>query len=501
MSLPTKHGQSSQGRHPSKQPYSQQQNSSLTQSRDIAQQALGMSEISTSINDDEPSMMPSITGDTREDAKTLDSWLDEKLNSLSFRESELPLADYIDEAQKIFSAAFREIVRQVSIQSPERGQLIVKLWNKDVSFNKQMMQLANDLNEQANVKYRIEMEDYVKKFKEESENHLKTVHVSYGKELRANLDTINQLNLTLAKTQQQVLTLQKEAEENLKVTATMEAEIETLNDILHLTENKNTELETELAEAKAELQQSKKESRVQSRRNSIDKEEDWANVDLAALRDPDQAEKFDFHNHDQLRSTLNDFHALAYQLASQMPHERMSEILDTLHLQTDILNYSDFGTTTPKLAQLMDEETNGDDNTVGSLENTTRSATIPLTLTLTSPLTSTLRLPQRPLNATSTPNSPMRTLSSTSRTRTSYRDELKSIQPPKQQQITSEDVQNLVDALPEDMCGIWNGRKILSFTDLDALLTDMAQEIQSLRKEKTNLLGMSLKQAHPDSSD
>ena len=88
---------------------------------------------------------------SRKEVIALDNWLSIQLDNIKQHEKK-SLNEIIDDMQIIYSACLKEIIRQVSIQCTERGQLIQKVWemylklieNAILENNKEKVKLEKD---------------------------------------------------------------------------------------------------------------------------------------------------------------------------------------------------------------------------------------------------------------------------------------------------------------------------------------------------------------------
>ena len=77
-------------------------------------------------------VFPVLRPSGRNDVVMLEQWLETKVATLA--DSKLSLVQMTREVQELYNIAFRELVRQVSVQCIERGQLMLKLWRRYVQL-------------------------------------------------------------------------------------------------------------------------------------------------------------------------------------------------------------------------------------------------------------------------------------------------------------------------------------------------------------------------------
>jgi len=70
---------------------------------------------------------------TRDDVESLGKWLDSMISALA-NEKNLSLQGLFENLQLVYLGCFQELIRQVSIECFERGQLIQKIWNAYINL-------------------------------------------------------------------------------------------------------------------------------------------------------------------------------------------------------------------------------------------------------------------------------------------------------------------------------------------------------------------------------
>ncbi|KAH7825780.1 uncharacterized protein MONOS_7115 [Monocercomonoides exilis] len=547
--------------------------------------------------------------------------------------------EYLVESQKIYTTVFKEICRQVSLQHPERGRLMITHWNKYMQLTKKIFEVSVRTSQENAQKYKEEVEAYIRKLQDDHASHLKSIHVQYTKELKDQLKTITDLNTSLIAEQTQLISCRKEVDSRQREIQTMEQQLDALNALLVVTETKCSRLEKSVEEYKKK-EDAMKETTKSEEKPEADCNYDWLGVDEDADGSILNSTKpLSAEEKTQLVQTIKDLHLLVRTLLPYLSPEQKKTAFESIQAETEMLNEADFGdiipfeqaandatsalnmqntqntqnsqnvhvfaTTSHSIlsstlssslsSSISSSRSNQLPNTSESLSQSTNSSssashTKPSPSPLTSPLLSadrrqvfspsglissnkgltSLRLlplstqPRTQLSSSfssssSLPSSLSSSLTSslsTSQTaspaatpistKTLLQINKPANQPPlvplppsaslsasvpssgtttpEQSMlhteattprlihsevsspranefltITSDDVQGLVDALPESHSGIWKGRKIVSFSDLDALLNDMANEIITLRREKDILMELSTREKKKES--
>eukprot|EP00771_Trimastix_marina_P003993 gnl/Trimastix_PCT/718.p1 GENE.gnl/Trimastix_PCT/718~~gnl/Trimastix_PCT/718.p1 ORF type:complete len:534 (+),score=163.38 gnl/Trimastix_PCT/718:51-1652(+) len=188
-----------------------------------------------------PAQVPS----SRQDVVLLEKWLDDISRDLESRaESTEPLVLLAD-TQKVFGMCFHEIVRQVSVHCTERGRLMVKLWRKYVGLFKRMFTMSKESSRQSIERLKLQYDEEVRKVQEENGDKIKKLHMLYSDEMKALLDSKEKVYQELEVVSEQLIQSKQEAEEQQRDFTMLEREIETLQDLLRITEGRCEELEIE----------------------------------------------------------------------------------------------------------------------------------------------------------------------------------------------------------------------------------------------------------------
>lgn len=83
---------------------------------------------------------------TREDVGALSKWLDSMVSRL-LNEKNLNLQSLFENLQLVYSGCFQEIIRQVSIECFERGQLIQRIWNAYINlFERAIIEQSKEIS-------------------------------------------------------------------------------------------------------------------------------------------------------------------------------------------------------------------------------------------------------------------------------------------------------------------------------------------------------------------
>jgi hypothetical protein len=85
---------------------------------------------------------PSLIPAGRQDVLLLDRWLESMLLEQASTGDQTPRS-VVQDAQKVYSMCFHEVVRQVSVHCVERGHLIMKIWQTYLDLFNRMMDLNN----------------------------------------------------------------------------------------------------------------------------------------------------------------------------------------------------------------------------------------------------------------------------------------------------------------------------------------------------------------------
>mmetsp|Transcript_18685 Transcript_18685/g.38010 ORF Transcript_18685/g.38010 Transcript_18685/m.38010 type:complete len:147 (+) Transcript_18685:3-443(+) len=88
-------------------------------------------------------LFPSKVPAGRRDVQLLHTWVSDMVTRLrrTQHESSLPEESVLKEAQVLFSVAFHEMIRQVSVHCLERGYLMGKIWWSEMELFQRLLQL------------------------------------------------------------------------------------------------------------------------------------------------------------------------------------------------------------------------------------------------------------------------------------------------------------------------------------------------------------------------
>ena len=86
-------------------------------------------------------LFPSKVPAGRRDVVLLHAWVNDMVNRLKQTSSNLKEEEMLKDAQLLFSVAFHEIIRQVSVHCLERGHLMGKIWWSEMELFQRLLQL------------------------------------------------------------------------------------------------------------------------------------------------------------------------------------------------------------------------------------------------------------------------------------------------------------------------------------------------------------------------
>ena len=112
--------------------------------------------------------------------ETLNNWLDDMLERIN-SEQNIKLKDYFEYTQVIYSSCLQELIRQVTLNCAERGQLLEKLWNTYIEF------LEKGIIESNKEKRLVEKENLV---------NLSSLHKVYQKKLEVYAEQNKKLTIS-----------------------------------------------------------------------------------------------------------------------------------------------------------------------------------------------------------------------------------------------------------------------------------------------------------------
>ena len=103
---------------------------------------------------------------TREDTKTLAEWLDTMLKT-ALSEQNNDIERLCETAMMIYEVCFHEIVRQVSVQCVERGELINKVWKAYLGILEKALRISQAIQEYESTKHEQECRNIHFEYKDE----------------------------------------------------------------------------------------------------------------------------------------------------------------------------------------------------------------------------------------------------------------------------------------------------------------------------------------------
>jgi len=96
---------------------------------------------------------PSLKPTSRREVVLLREWLDTMLENLDI-DASTSVMDIVQQAQAVHSACFHELVRQVTVQCAERGELMVRVWRTYLDLFTRMVEIHNQNEEQLKQQHR-----------------------------------------------------------------------------------------------------------------------------------------------------------------------------------------------------------------------------------------------------------------------------------------------------------------------------------------------------------
>ena len=87
--------------------------------------------------------------------------MEEKISDLSADLQDMNPTDFLQQCQQVYTIVFREVCRHVSMQNPDRGRLLVSLWNYNIQLNEKAAELTTITHQEEMKKYKEEMAAYI----------------------------------------------------------------------------------------------------------------------------------------------------------------------------------------------------------------------------------------------------------------------------------------------------------------------------------------------------
>ena len=118
-------------------------------------------------------LFPSKVPAGRRDVLLLHAWVNDMISRLKQTSSTLREEEMLKDAQLLFSVAFHEIIRQVSVQCMERGHLMGKIWWSEMELFNRLLQLHRKsentlkLERERHAVEKLQMQEHIEALQEE----------------------------------------------------------------------------------------------------------------------------------------------------------------------------------------------------------------------------------------------------------------------------------------------------------------------------------------------